>query len=268
MKKSNNSREQMLRDLIRSNKVRREKLAIKNGFKDSLEYINWLKGVKTPKKSSIIKTGLKPKIHNIYLLDESGSISGDKLTNAVNGINKEIENLQKETTIDYIQTVVRFEGFTVKTPLFNVPIHQSHVITPNHKGGYTPLYQAIGETLEKLVTLNELNPETKILVKIFTDGNENSSQGKYKDVKVISNFIKDCQHSLGFTITFVGTQIDVDYTINRLNIDESNTLVHDNTKEGVKEAFEKSYKSTVEYSNKVVKGEDVLVGFYKSNNVL
>ena len=48
-----------------------------------------------------------------------------------------------------------------------------------------------------------------------------------------------------------------------LNIDKSNTLVHDNTGEGVKKAFDTTLKATRTYSKKVTKGEDVLTGFYK-----
>lgn len=66
----------------------------------------------------------------------------------------------------------------------------------------------------------------------------------------------------GFTITFIGTKNDTAYIVRHLNIDFSNTLVHDNTGEGVKMSFQTQATATTQYRKSLEKGEDVSRGFY------
>jgi len=99
-----------------------------------------------------------------------------------------------------------------------------------------------------------------VLVKIFTDGENNWKRSLEANA---IEAIKTLQQQ-GITVTFVGTKEDVSRIQRTFGIDESNTLVHDNTGKGVQEAFEKTRGATQAYTKNVVAGNDVSRGFYKN----
>lgn len=127
--------------------------------------------------------------------------------------------------------------------------------------GWTALYKALGETLERMRTVRR--PGETVLVKVFTDGGENRSSGsKFGNRAILSQLIKDCEND-NFTITFVGTETDVKCVIDNLGVDESNTYFHDNTFRGVGETYGASASATMLLSQDLRKGKVVTKGFYK-----
>lgn len=84
------------------------------------------------------------------------------------------------------------------------------------------------------------------------------SKSKPEELKAL---IATCE-ARGFTITFIGTKNDTQFVVNNLNINSSNTLVHDNTGEGVKMSFQTQATATAVYRKSLEQGEDVSVGFY------
>lgn len=270
--------EQTLKAFKKSNKKRRQRMAERAGYLTADIYKAHLEGKviidafdnrklqtpTTPPSNPVNNGDSKPTIHIVSILDASTSMYGDKFENALRGINSEIKELKKETTINYTLTMVRFSGTNnIQTIEFKTPISKVGEIYTNCTG-MTALYQAVGETLEKFINTPS---NEKVLVKIFTDGENNESRGKYASQTVLANFIKECE-SKGFTITFVGTKTDVDFMINDLNINFSNTLSHDNTSRGVADAFATTTMATKSYSAKVLNNEDVLTGFYKQEGTL
>lgn len=241
-----------LSKFLKNNKTRRIQVANKAGYSSVEDYIDFLNGV-TGKRKKI------PTIHNVYILDASGSMGGGKLDNALIGINTEIKLLKKDKNTNYIQTLVDFSNYyDIRTPYFMVPISNiSHYSAVSRN--MTALNQAVGETLDKL--LLSVDKKDKVLVKIFTDGKENNSQYPYRMNSALARKIKECEDK-GFTITFVGTELDVNDVVQNLNINISNTLVHDNTSAGVTNAFICSTASTQLYSKKVARGKDVSREFY------
>ncbi|MCA9381732.1 hypothetical protein KC678_05680 [Candidatus Dojkabacteria bacterium] len=97
-------------------------------------------------------------------------------------------------------------------------------------------------------------------------GEENASRGKYNSVFAVKELIDNLEQK-DFTITFVGTEADV-YEIQRnLSISKGNTLVHDNTAEGVERSFRKSMAATQSYSASVSRGEYTkTLDFYNQNS--
>ena len=195
---------------------------------------------KTESKSTEKKT-----IHIVHILDRSGSMNGPKLNAALQGINAEVQELQKDNMVNYLFTLVHF-GSNIINAYWQIPISKVGNINIS-SDGMTALYQAIGETLDKFP---QTNP---VLVKIFTDGEENQSRGKYNNASSVKTLI-DSLEQKDFTITFVGTASDVESIKRNLSIAAGNTLVHDNTEESVKMSFRKSMDATVSYSANVAKG--------------
>lgn len=245
-----------LQAFMKSNKVRRAKIASSKGFKSSEDYIKFLQG----NVMDEFTANVSPTIHNVYILDASGSMSGGKFNNALLGINGEIAELKKDKSVNYTQTIVDFSGYNdVQRRCTFTPIKSVRPYTASTRG-MTALYQAVGETLNRLSPLVK-NGE-KVLVKIFTDGMENNSRGIYSNPYILSQLIKNCE-SNGFTITFVGTEFDVQTIIKTIGIDSTNTLVHNNTAQGVADSFNASFLATRVYVSSVKAGEDVKKGFYK-----
>lgn len=189
-------------------------------------------------------------IHNIIILDRSGSMSGSKWEAAKKGVELDYENCKKEGFKSY--TFVQFDypgRDIVQYCDFKSPLKFS---SPN---GMTALYDSIGNTLTSAFA----RLTGKVLVKIFTDGEENASV-KYH-AEQIKELIKEAE-SKGYTVTFVGTEQDA-LAVNRsLNIDMSNIAVHDNTGEGVRGVFESYAVSTSAYTKTIREGGEATRGFF------
>lgn len=210
-------------------------------------------------------TPVIPTIHNVHLLDASTSMDADdKIGVANKGINREMELLRGDKTVNYTQTFVHFSGAgDIRWESVLVPIDKAPSVNVRTRG-LTAMLDAIGVTLSTLRA--RVTPGDKVLVKIFTDGGENSS--REWSWRTVRDLIAKVEANHGFTVTFVGTEQDVRMVQERLNIDDSNTLIHNNTQDGVTRSFLASASATMSYASKVKKGESVLKGFYKKTGTL
>lgn len=214
------------------------------------------------KKEEIKKTSRakvkRPLIHNVHILDVSFSMNGEKYRSALDSIKKEVELLSKESNADYTETYMEFSGpehmnlIRYKVPMKEVNISSKGCITN------TAMNDAIGFTLRRLLE-DKMSDNEKVLVKIFTDGEENASQKEtYETIKTL---IKECEDK-GFTITFIGTHKDVSTVVKRMSIPLSNTLSHDNTSKDIIRTMSMSFMATTNYTDNVLQGKDVKENFY------
>lgn len=237
----------------RANKERRLAMAKKYGFNTTEEFLAYLEG----KEVTEVTSTVKPKIHIVNLLDNSGSMNGPKFRNAYEAICNEVEELKKVTDVEYTYSLYNFNrNDRPNKEIGNVPVNKVYIpdIEANTS---TPLYDTINTLASDL--LSNIDSDTKVLVKIFTDGQNN----KGGNALLTSQNITEME-AKGITVTFVGTKEDVTYVIRTLGIEASNTLVHDNTDKGVKEAFDTTMRATTTYTKNVVEGKDVSKGFYKN----
>lgn len=254
------------------NKVAREKKAIALGFKNSDELANSIKNPNVvgktvpPKKVAVKKATVKSKvkqviIHVVDVLDASGSMNGSKFLNAVKGIKEGVEKLKGDTEAIYYHSLCVFSTL-VNFEHLNLAIDQVKI--PNLRCmSSTALYDAIGETFKQV----KPNPsdisdaEVRVLVNIYTDGDENCSKKFTKSQ--VSKLIEE-HKSKGWVVTFIGTKHDVNYVIANLNIDCSNTLEYNNTGEGLKQALDITFESRSSFTKDLKAGKDVSTGFYKN----
>ncbi len=201
-----------------------------------------------------------PDVHNVNILDGSGSMNGSKYDNACEGIKLDFETCKNEGFKSF--TFVEFNNdspIEITTHCFMEPFNNVELKFNGASGG-TPLYYTVYTTLERL--LKEVPKTDKVLVKIFTDGQDTMfGRGQKSKPKELRPLIATCE-SRGFTITFIGTKKDTDFIVNNLGLDISNTLVHDNTGEGVKTSFQTQAFATTQYRKSLEEGEDVSRGFY------
>ena len=250
------TKEQILATFKKANKERRERMAKKAGYKSVDDYKAYLQGKDTTLEDE------KPVVHIVNILDKSSSMGwGGKMSAALSGLNNELNELKNETDVDYIYSLVTFSNHNrISRVIDRAPLASVSTIFERPDGG-TAMYDAIGFTLTSLG--NTTKNGERVLVKIFTDGEENDSR-RFKSTEV-EKLIEEVK-SFGFTVTFVGTENDVKEVVNRLSVDRSNTLVHDNTSRGITMSFMASVDATKNYSKKVLNNEDVLTGFYKSTD--
>jgi len=245
-------KEKLLDDFKRANMNRKEKLALKFGFKCPSDYLAYLEGkeIKENKELPI------PTIHNVIILDGSGSMSGSKFNNSTKGIKKELDYMMSDKTINWTSTIQKFSDSKANNynPYFLTSVFNSDIDLGYAAGG-TPLHHTIISIIKQLIPKVG---KDKVLIKIYTDGEDTDNRKYLSECRQIIRNLDKSQ----FTVTFVGTKIDVVNIIKDLELDESNTLVIENSGAGFDKAFTKSMASTVTYATKVSKGEDVSTGFY------
>lgn len=265
------TKSELLKAYMKANKDRREIIANRAGFNSGDEYKSHLKAQiekETTENIEVVSENVVNDdvvVHNVHILDASYSMEGSRMRSALQGINSEISELKKDNSVKYLQTVVYFSG----EDQYYMPIDRRPIETVGEVVvkalNMTALYSAIGKTLEHLVKRKK--PNEKTIVKVFTDGDENASYGKYRRSENLRDFIKTCE-GLDITVSFVGTKTDVATVVHRLGIDESNTLSHDNTKESIDKVFVETMTATKSYVDKSLRGESTLVGFYKQSGTL
>ena len=208
---------------------------------------------------SLQSSSEKKRVQDIYILDVSGSMGGDKYVSAVAGIRKCITDNIKNPDVEMITTVCTFNYPTnIQYPILKEKTTEKllgvEFAKPN---GMTALLDAIGRTIEMFK-----DSKDAVLIKIFTDGAENNSRSFTPFA--IKNLINECK-SKGWTITFVGTEQDVLDIINRFGIDKSNTLSHDNTAQGIEVAYEVTRSAIANYSKSLSEGKNVTMSFFSQD---
>lgn len=120
--------------------------------------------------------------HVAMILDESGSMASCRAT-TISGFNEYISGLKKDKNSKYVVTLTKFDAHmdspTCREVFTNKPIANIRRITEDDyapRGG-TPMYDAIGESVEKI----DGKSASKFVVVIMTDGEENASKKHTKD---------------------------------------------------------------------------------------
>lgn len=214
--------------------------------------------IKEEVEEEVIKTSNKTNsknttIHILHILDASGSMAGPKFRSAFEGMEEEINSIKADNGgIKHTYSIVEFdEPNRIKTIISKVDVDTLTMkdIVLYNPNGMTALYDAIGKTLSNF----EVDSKDKVIVKIFTDGAENASNTWKADK--LSELIK-IKETLGWVITFVGTDYDVKNMINRLGISKNNTLSYDGSASGLRSSYSVANSARVEYTKAVLDGTE------------
>lgn len=199
------------------------------------------------------------KIHNVLILDSSGSMSGSKWNAAIEFANGDLA-INKQGTVDIENSVVTFSSYVKESTIWKASTPQKLDSRAEFIGQSTALTDAIGQTLTRL--LKEVTGD-QVLVKIFTDGEENCSL-KFSRFEV-RELIQRCE-KYGWTITFAGTEHDVKQAQKLYGIDASNTIIHENTAESIKSMANIYRGATQIMAEDYAAGKNVSRGFFKQIN--
>lgn len=204
----------------------------------------------------------KHQVHNLIILDESGSMYNIK-KQIINGFNEIVQTVkgveQQYPEQEHFISLVSFNGLGITEQLFNAPVKHLRQIDESCYGpnASTPLYDAIGFGVSKLERLLEGNNEHNVLVTVLTDGEENAS--KEYTGEMIKRIIEDLK-SKRWTFTYTGTEHDVYRSAKNLSID--NVMQFSKSDPAMKAMFAKEKAARINYSNKIRTGKDTGKDFY------
>lgn len=148
-------------------------------------------------------------VNVVMVLDESGSMYGmrSNVISAVNSFISDNKKLEQETYL----SIYKFNG-SVSNILFNENIKEGEFLL-NDKNfsprGNTALYDALNYAIDKtgdqLSLMNEHDRPGKVIVFIYTDGEDNSSK---IDPSVIKEKIKHQEDVYSWEFMFVAAGVD------------------------------------------------------------
>lgn len=152
---------------------------------------------------------MKTRIHNLIILDESGSMESIKRA-AINGMNETVQSIRdaqkKHEDQEHIVSLVSFNSSEIKGIYDCVPVAEVEELTDKEyvPNCCTPLYDAMGLSLSHLRA--KVNDEDKVLVTIITDGEENSST-EYNSAAIKA--LVDSLKEKGWVFAYIGANQDV-----------------------------------------------------------
>lgn len=211
----------------------------------------------------------KHQVHNLIILDESGSMSSIKSL-IVSGFNELVQTIhgvksqfpEQEHTVSF----VTFNGFGNKLLHFMEPIEKLHQIDSDkyQPDATTPLYDAMGFSFNKLRQALDKQTDYNVLVTILTDGEENASK-EYagSDIRKLVDELS----AVNWTFTYIGTGHDVSTAAANLSI--HNTFSFDKDVEGINQMFVEEKEARMMYYKKIHLSESPVSGYFgnKEKNV-
>lgn len=163
----------------------------------------------------------------VFILDRSGSMNGCRDA-AVEGFNSFLHEQQQTSGLAKLTLVLFDDEYLV--PINALPVAELLPLTPNEfvPRGSTALLDAIGRTIDdlgaRLAALAETERPAQVIVAIFTDGAENSSQ-KYT-WRETARLIKQQTEQYRWTFLFLGANQDAIATAAQINIAAANAATY------------------------------------------
>lgn len=181
----------------------------------------------------------KTQIYNVIILDKSGSMYSIK-NSAIAGYNETIGSIRAaqlkfaETQEHYI-SLVTFCGCGTKTIYDCVPIRDAENLTSEQYAPCccTPLYDAIGATINRITDKTRSVDDAAVLITIITDGMENAS--KEWTGAAVKRLIDERKED-GWMFSYIGADHDVEQAAAKISI--TNTVVWDKSEAGTADMFD------------------------------
>ncbi|MBW6534144.1 MAG: VWA domain-containing protein [Mariniphaga sp.] len=206
------------------------------------------------------------KVFNLIILDESGSMQSIKRA-TISGFNEVVQTIKgvekQFPEQEHFISLVSFNGLGIKEILFNEPVkHLKEIDEKKYQpDSSTPLYDAIGFSIIKLKRELDSIPESKVLVTILTDGEENAS--KEYNGNSIKKLVAEMKQK-GWAFTYIGANHDVEKFAMSISI--TNTMTFSANEADMSAMFVKEKSARVRYSQKIRNKEDTDKDFYKEDD--
>ena len=154
----------------------------------------------------------KHQVHNLIILDESGSMEliKEPIISGFNELVQTIKGIEKDfPEQEHFISLVTFNGRGRKVIHFTEPAAKLETIDSRkyQPNSSTPLYDAMGDSITSLRQALEKQTDYNVLVTILTDGEENASKEYNGDA--IKKLVEEMKQS-GWTFTYIGTDHDIE----------------------------------------------------------
>lgn len=208
----------------------------------------------------------KHQVHNLVILDESGSMSSIKslIINGFNELVQTVKGIEEQfPDQEHLISMVSFNALNNKILHFIDPVSKLDAINDStyNPASMTPLFDAMGFSISKLKQYLEGKESYSVLVTILTDGEENASK-EYTGL-AIKNLVEELKQQ-NWTFTYIGADHDVEKMAASMNI--HNTMSFDKNDSDIKRMFIKESRSRVRYSLNVSEGETSSDDFYATSD--
>lgn len=204
----------------------------------------------------------KHQVHNLIILDESGSMESIKTT-IIQGFNELVQTIQgiekQFPEQEHFISFVSFNGLGQKLLHFMDPASKLKQIDDKtyKPDASTPLFDAMGFSINKLKQSLQGQTDYNVLVTILTDGQENASKEfSGSDIKKLVEELKQNR----WTFTYIGTDHDVEKIAISLSI--NNTMVFAKNEADIKRMFMKEHIARAKYSQKIRFNEDTASNYF------
>jgi len=201
----------------------------------------------------------KHQVHNLIILDESGSMQSIKTT-IIQGFNELVQSIQgiekQFPEQEHFISFVSFNNSGQKVLHFMDPVSKlKQIDDKSYKpAALTPLLDAMGFSIHKLRHALQGQSNYNVLVTVLTDGAENASK------EYSGNDIKKLVEQNSWTFTYIGTDHDVEEIASSLSID--NTLRFEKNEREIKKMFLKEKEARARYSSKIHLHEDTSSAYF------
>ena len=208
----------------------------------------------------------KHQVHNLIILDESGSMESIKKTiiEGFNEIVQTVKGIEKEfPEQEHFISLVTFNGLGHKILHFIDPVSKLESIDDKRyrPDASTPLYDAMGFSFAKLRQVVENLSNYNVLVTILTDGEENASR-EFTGTS-IKKLIEELKLNR-WTFTYIGADHDVEKFAESISI--TNTIHFQKNEANMKAMFARESNSRANYSQKIREKKDTSDDFYKDDD--
>lgn len=212
----------------------------------------------------------KHQVHNLIILDESGSMDSIKSL-IISGFNELVQSVKgievQFPEQEHLISMVSFNDLNNKILHFIDPVNKLDAINDSsyNPASMTPLYDAMGFSISKLKQHLEGKENYSVLVTILTDGEENASK-EYTGI-AIKNLVDELTQK-NWTFTYIGADHDVEGMASKMNI--HNTMSFNKNDQDIKRMFASETSSRAKYSLDIRNGESDKNDFYSKleNNKL
>lgn len=203
----------------------------------------------TSSSHSEVTTDGKRRVHNLILLDASGSMRAiyQPALTGVNETLRSIREAQKEhKDQEHFVSLIAFDSYCYNEIYKCTPAEKTVDITTEQyrPWAYTPLYDAMGRSITELQS--HVSKDDVVLVTIITDGNENASQ-EYSG-RVIKSLV-EAMKSQGWVFTYIGANQDVEAVADSMSID--NHMIFGCSYDGVNEMFDKEIRCRKRFFDRI-----------------
>lgn len=181
-----------------------------------------------------------------FLLDRTGSMERIR-DDTVGAFNAYLETLQ-EGDDDVHFSLIQFDSISIDKTHVNQPVRDIPRLDRNayRPRASTPLIDAAYKTIKAVEKSVNGNADTRVVICIQTDGQENASTEHAWDE--LNALIKE-KSEQGWQFNFMGASIDAYKQGSRMGIDAANTMSYDSTdRAATRTAFKASAANTMSYA--------------------